>query len=102
MSFQGVRRRYSDFEWLRNVLLARYHGAPSFDPVAMSPQTSHLLSSLLLPPLLFLLTAGIALPQLPEKRIMNQGKEFIEGRRRDLQTFMNELTNNPYMHEVQR
>jgi hypothetical protein len=23
---EGIRRRYSDFEWLRDLLVARYHG----------------------------------------------------------------------------
>jgi hypothetical protein len=49
LSPDGVRRRYSDFDWLRDILVARYH--------------------------------GIAVPLMPEKRLVgNQSKSFIEER----------------------
>lgn len=61
----GVRRRFSDWEWLRGLLRSRYDGC--------------------------------AVPAMPEKRVMNQGKEFIEGRMADLTDFTNEITRNPYL-----
>jgi len=61
----GVRRRFSDWEWLRNLLRSRYDGC--------------------------------VVPAMPEKRVMNQGKEFIEGRMADLTDFTNEVTRNSYL-----
>lgn len=66
LSTAGVRRRYSDFEWLRELLKLRFH--------------------------------GMAIPMLPEKKLIgNQGPEFIEERKRGLISFMNVLTDNPYL-----
>ena len=53
---EGVRRRYSDWDWLRELLVARYH--------------------------------GIAVPLLPEKRVVgNQNKNFIEERMQGLENW---------------
>ena len=41
---------------------------------------------------------GMAIPMLPEKKLIgNQGPEFIEERKRGLISFMNVLTDNPYL-----
>lgn len=64
--YVGVRRRYSDFDWLREVLVARYH--------------------------------GIAVPLMPEKRVVgNQGKAFIDERMAGLENFVLLVLANPYL-----
>ena len=56
MAGDGVRRRYSDWDWLRELLVARYH--------------------------------GVAVPLLPEKRVVgNQNKNFIEERMQGLENW---------------
>ena len=39
LATEGVRRRYSDFEWIRDLLVARYHGiaVPLSEPAHRSP-----------------------------------------------------------------
>lgn len=62
----GVRRRYSDFDWLRELLFSRFH--------------------------------GIAIPVMPEKRLVgNQSKTFIEERMAGLEQFCSLLVANPYL-----
>jgi hypothetical protein len=63
----GVRRRYSDFEWLREVLASRYHGQ--------------------------------AVPMLPEKKMLNQGDDFIRVRMLGLNVFMRALISDPYIRK---
>jgi hypothetical protein len=63
---EGVRRRFSDFDWLRNLLGERY--------------------------------SGVAIPCMPEKRVLGtQDKAFIEERMAGLQEFILLLLANPYV-----
>jgi len=62
---EGVRRRYSDFDWLRSLLSERY--------------------------------SGVAIPLMPEKRVMNQDQAFIEERMSGLYYYMLLLLSNPYV-----
>ena len=63
---EGVRRRYSDWDWLRELLVARYH--------------------------------GIAVPLLPEKRVVgNQNKNFIEERMQGLENWLLLVLSNAYL-----
>ena len=62
----GVKRRYSDFDWMRTILVARFH--------------------------------GMAVPLLPEKRVVgNTGDAFIEERRRGLTYWLQLIVANPYL-----
>jgi len=66
MASDGVRRRYSDWDWLREILVARYH--------------------------------GVAVPLLPEKRVVgNQNKNFIEERMQGLENWLLLVLSNPYL-----
>lgn len=62
----GVKRRYSDFDWMRTILVARFH--------------------------------GMAVPLLPEKRVVgNTGDAFVEERRRGLAHWLQMVVANPYL-----
>jgi hypothetical protein len=61
-----VQRRYSDFDWLRDILVVRFH--------------------------------GVAVPLLPEKRVVgNRGDDFIHERMTGLNRWMRKIAANPYL-----
>ena len=64
-SATGVWRRYSDFEWLYNVLAYRY--------------------------------SGTIIAPMPEKKIANTSKEFLEKRNRQLGAWLMLTLQNPYV-----
>jgi hypothetical protein len=64
-SAAGVWRRYSDFEWLYNVLALRY--------------------------------SGTIIAPMPEKKISNTSKDFLEKRNRQLGAWLMLTLQNPYV-----
>lgn len=102
LSPAGVRRRYSDFEWLRSVLKGRYHGRRPHvhNPHARLRVRAVYDSEPHMQPYccVCVCVSGVAIPWLPEKKVIgNTEQDFVEERMRGLASFIRNLFANPYL-----